>query len=123
MSPIEPVRKHSLMRALRASLDGLAFAFASERAFRLEVFVLCAAILVACLAEPDLFRRGALIGAVLLVLGVELLNTAIEKFCDRTHPEIDPAIKAIKDMGSAAVFCAICCAGLLWLAAAASWLR
>lgn len=117
------MRRHSLMRALRASLDGLAFAFASERAFRLEVFVLGAAVVVASVCEPDLLRRAALLGALLLVLCAELLNTAIEKFCDLLHPEIDPTIKAIKDMGSAAVFCAIIFAALLWLGAAASWLR
>lgn len=116
------MRKHSLLRALRASLDGLAFAFASERAFRLEIYGLGAAIVAACAFEADGFRRCVLIGALLLVLCAELLNTAIEKFCDRTHPEIDPAIKAIKDMGSAAVLCAILFAALIWLGAAASWL-
>lgn len=67
---------------------------------------------------PDFFRRAELIACLLAVLAVELLNTAIEKLCDRTTSQIEPIIKAIKDMGSAAVFCALCMAGVIWIGAA-----
>jgi diacylglycerol kinase (ATP) len=103
---------------LNASLSGLAQALRTEQAFRTETAVLAAAVPVSFLLTPDYFRRAELIGCLLAVLAVELLNTAIEKLCDRTTPQIDPVIKAIKDMGSAAVFCALCMAGLLWIGAA-----
>jgi diacylglycerol kinase (ATP) len=109
--------KHHLIRASKASLSGLASALRSERAFRLEMAVLAAAIPAAFILTPDPFRRAELIACLLAVLAVELLNTSIEKLCDRTTPQIDPAIKIVKDMGSAAVFCALCMAGVLWIGA------
>jgi diacylglycerol kinase (ATP) len=50
-------------------------------------------------------------------MAVELLNTAIEKLCDHVTPERHEQVRAIKDMGSAAVFCALALAALLWGAA------
>ncbi len=112
------MRKHSIILAFKASLAGLASALRTERAFRLEVGVLAAALPAAFILTPDFFRRAELIACLLAVLAVELLNTGIEKLCDRTTPQIDPVIKAIKDMGSAAVFCALCMAGVIWIGAA-----
>jgi len=109
--------EHKLFRALQASLAGLLWALRSERAFRLEAGVLAAAVPAAFILTPDAFRRAELIAVLLIVLAVELLNTAIEKLCDRTTPDFDPAIKAIKDMGSAAVFCVLLMAGAIWIGA------
>jgi diacylglycerol kinase (ATP) len=61
----------------------------------------------------------AMIGALLTLLAVELLNTAIEKLADHVTPEHNIEIGRIKDFGSAAVFCALCMAGLVWLLATA----
>ena len=110
--------QHSLVRSLKNSLSGLASAWDTERALRLEVAVLVAAIPAACLLTPDIFRRAELIASLLAVLAVELLNTSVEKLCDRTVPQIDPIIKTVKDMGSAAVFCARAMAFVLWTGAA-----
>jgi diacylglycerol kinase (ATP) len=60
-----------------------------------------------------------LIGAVVFVLVVELLNTAIEKLADRVNLAIDPQIGRVKDMGSAAVGLALLLAGAAWLLALA----
>jgi diacylglycerol kinase (ATP) len=54
---------------------------------------------------------------LLVVLAVELLNTAIEKLADYVTRERHVEIRRIKDFGSAAVFCALCLAGLIWFAA------
>ena len=64
-------------------------------------------------------RRVELIAAVVLVLIVELLNTAIEKLADRLTTDPDPQIGRVKDMGSAAVGVALVMAGLFWLFAIA----
>ena len=56
---------------------------------------------------------------VLLLVAVELLNTAIEKLADRLTREIDPQIRDVKDMGSAAVLAALLIAGATWLFALA----
>jgi diacylglycerol kinase (ATP) len=109
--------KHRIIQAFKASFCGLASAFQTERAFRIEVTVLAAAVPAAFILTPDAFQRAELIACLLAVLAVELLNTSIEKLCDRTTPQIDPVIKIVKDMGSAAVFCALCMAGVLWIGA------
>ena len=106
-----------LLRAFVATCSGFAVAFRSERSFLQEVFVLAAAFPAAFALTPDFFRRAELIACLLAVLAVELLNTSIEKLCDHTTPRIDPAIKIVKDMGSAAVFCALCMAGMMWIGA------
>ena len=64
-------------------------------------------------------RRIELVAAVVLVLVVELLNTAIEKLADRLTTDHDPQIGRVKDMGSAAVGVALVMAGLFWLFAIA----
>ena len=52
---------------------------------------------------------------IVFILIVELLNTAIEKLSDRVTRDNDPAIKAVKDMGSAAVGLSLLAAGVVWL--------
>jgi diacylglycerol kinase (ATP) len=59
----------------------------------------------------------ALIGAVLAIMIVELLNTAIEKLADRVTLEHDPIIGRVKDMGSAAVGLTLLIAWAVWLLA------
>ena len=107
-----------ILRAFVATCAGIEAAFRSERSFRQEVAVLVAALPASFALTPDFFRRAELIGCLLAVLAVELLNTSIEKLCDHTTPQIDPMIKTVKDMGSAAVFCALCMAGVMWIGAA-----
>lgn len=63
----------------------------------------------------DVARRFALIGVLVFLLIVELLNTAIEKLSDRVTRDDDPAIKRVKDMGSAAVGLSLVTAGAVWL--------
>jgi diacylglycerol kinase (ATP) len=60
-----------------------------------------------------------MVAAVVLVLVVELLNTAIEKLADRLTTNHDPQIGRVKDMGSAAVGVSLVMAGLFWLFAIA----
>ena len=63
----------------------------------------------------DAGKRLALIGTLVFILIVELLNTAIEKLSDRISLDHDPAIKRVKDMGSAAIFLSLLLAGAVWL--------
>ena len=52
---------------------------------------------------------------IVFILIVELLNTAIEKLSDRVTSKTDPAIKRVKDMGSAAVGLSLLAAGAVWI--------
>jgi diacylglycerol kinase (ATP) len=101
------------------TLHGLAYGFKTEAALREEIVVLAAAIPVGLFLAPSLAWYVAMIGTLLVLLAVELLNTAIEKLADYVTREQQPDIRRIKDFGSAAVFCALCLAGLVWAAALA----
>ncbi|MBB4196454.1 diacylglycerol kinase (ATP) [Rhodoblastus sphagnicola] len=103
-----------VFQALLHSLAGLRAALRSERAFRQELVLLVAAVPLALVLTGDPFRRAALIASIFGLMSVELLNTAIEKLCDHVTPERNDRIEVIKDMGSAAVFCALVLAALLW---------
>ena len=101
------------------SWNGLKFAVRSEQAIREEVAALLLAIPLAFIVGTTAVRRLELIVVVLLLIAVELLNTAIEKLSDRLTREIDPQIRDVKDMGSAAVLAALIIAGATWLFALA----
>jgi len=108
-----------LLRATLNSWNGLRAAARSEQAFREEVVALLIAIPAAFLVATEMWRRVALIGVVLLLMIVELLNTAIEKLSDHVTPAQHPDIGRVKDMGSAAVGVATAIAGFTWLLAVA----
>jgi diacylglycerol kinase (ATP) len=107
-----------LLRLWRATINtrnGLAFAIRSEQAIREELVILAISLPMAWLIGATTMRRVELVATVVLVLVVELLNTAIEKLADRLTMDHDPQIGRVKDMGSAAVGVAILMAGLFWL--------
>ena len=111
-----------MLRFWRATINtrnGLAFAIRSEQAVREEIIALALALPLAWLIGATLVRRFELIAAVVLVLIIELLNTAIEKLADRLTTDPDTQIGRVKDMGSAAVGVALVLAGLFWLVAIA----
>ena len=107
-----------MLRLLRASLNswnGLRAAARSEEAFRQELWAFLVAVPAAFLIATDTWRRVLLIGVIVLLMIVELLNTAIEKLSDRLTTEHDLQIGRVKDMGSAAVGVALVTAGIFWL--------
>jgi diacylglycerol kinase (ATP) len=101
------------------TLRGLACAAKTEAATRQEMGLLLFALPFGVLIAPNVGWYVAMVASLFLMLAVELLNTAIEKLADRITMEPDMRIGMVKDFGSAAVFCALCVAGLIWLAAAA----
>jgi len=101
------------------SLRAFAYGARHEAALREEVVVLLLALPLGLLVAPNAAWYVAMIGTLLVLLAVELLNTAIEKLADHVTPDHHVEIGRIKDYGSAAVFCAIALAGLIWLAALA----
>lgn len=108
-----------MWRATINSRNGLAFAFRSEQAFREELVALLMAIPLAWLIGVTPVRRLELVMVVLLLMVVELLNTAIEKLADRLTTDHDLQIGRVKDMGSAAVGVTLLIAGAMWLFAIA----
>ena len=108
-----------MWRATINSRNGLAFAFRSEQAFREELIAFLLAIPLAWLIGVTPVRRLELVMVVLLLMVVELLNTAIEKLADRLTTDHDPQIGQVKDIGSAAVAVMLLIAGAFWLFAIA----
>ena len=108
-----------MWRATINSCNGLAFAFKSEQAFREETVALVLAVPLALLIGITAARKIELIAVVLLLMVVELLNTAIEKLADRLTTAHDKQIGRVKDMGSAAVGVTLLVAGMFWLFAIA----
>jgi len=103
------------VNSLRGLLDGVR----TEPALREEAILLVLVVIAGLVVAPGAGWYAAMIGAVLVVLAVEFLNTAIEKLADHVTQEHNVDIRRIKDFGSAAVFCGLCLAGLVWLAAIA----
>ncbi len=104
-----------ILRATLNTLNGLRAAAASEAAFRQELFLFALSVPLAIVIATDNWTRLFLIMMVVAIMVVELLNTAIEKLCDRVTLEHDPLIGRVKDMGSAAVGITLLMAGAVWL--------
>ena len=106
-------------RAFLWSLQGLRATWAVESSFRLEVYLLVVLAPVATWLGQDGVERALLVGSLLLVLIVEVLNSALEAVVDRWGPEHHELAGRAKDMGSAAVFLAdinvLVCWGFLLL--------
>jgi diacylglycerol kinase (ATP) len=103
-----------LLWATRYSLVGLRIAWRQEQAFREEVVVLLLVVPAGLWLGRSGVERALLIGSWVLVLLVELVNSAIESVIDRIGLERHELAGKAKDLGSASVFCAIVLAIAVW---------
>jgi diacylglycerol kinase (ATP) len=103
-----------LTDALRVSFAGLAAAL-TEGAFQLEVVAALFAVPLGLYLGSTGVERALLVGSVLLVLVVELVNSAIEATVDRVSLEQHPLAKRAKDIGSAAVLMSLINAAAVWV--------
>ena len=104
-----------LLRALGASLRGLAGAFRDEAAFRQELAFAAVVIPLALWLGRSGVERALLIAPVLLILIVELVNSAIEATVDRIGFERHALAGLAKDIGSAAVLMSFVLLTAVWL--------
>ncbi len=103
-----------LINAFGYSLQGFCAAFKHEDAFRQEVLLALVLIPLAFYLSNSPLECAFRISSVLLVLIVELLNSAIEAAVDHTSLDRHPLAKQAKDIGSAAVFIALVIAAAVW---------
>ena len=96
------------------SMAGLRAALRHEDAFRQEVFLAVLLIPAAFFTPATGTGKALLIAAVLLVLIVELLNSAVEAAVDRISLENHVLAKRAKDIGSAAVLLALINVPVVW---------
>ena len=93
-----------IFKAAQWSFQGLRAAWLHESSFRLEVYLFAVLAPVAWWLGGNGVERALLIGSMLLVLSMELLNSAVEAVIERYGAEYHELAGRAKDMGSAAVF-------------------
>jgi diacylglycerol kinase (ATP) len=104
-----------ILNATRYSLEGVAAAARHETAFRQELLLAAVLVPLGLWLGADGVERVLLAGSVLMVLVVELLNSAVEAVVDRASPEHHELAKRAKDYASAAVMIALAVTGLVWV--------
>ena len=104
-----------VINATRYSLEGLAAAARHEDAFRQELILAAVMVPLGLWLGNDGVERALLVGSVLMVLVVELLNSAVEATVDRVSLEDHLLAKRAKDIGSAAVMMSLVTVGAVWL--------
>lgn len=102
------------IRAARFSAQGFVHAWRHESAFRQELTLGVILTPIAIWLGQTIYERMLLIGCLLLVLIVELLNSAVEAAIDRVGDEHHELSGRAKDLGSAAVFVSLTLVLLVW---------
>lgn len=103
-----------IWNALSYSRDGLRAAFKHEDAFRQEVLAAALLVPIALILPVAGAGKAMMVASVILVLIVELLNSAVEAAVDRISLENHQLAKRAKDMGSAAVFLSLINVPVVW---------
>ena len=103
-----------IIKAAGYSWKGVRAAWLNEAAFRQESVAVILAIVIACWLDVDAITRVLLIGSVVLVMIVEIMNSAIEAVVDRIGTDFHELSGRAKDMGSAAVLMSILLALATW---------
>lgn len=104
-----------LWNALGYSRKGLGAAWKHEAAFREEVLLALVTVPLGFWLGRTGVERALLVGSILLVLIVELLNSAVEAVVDKASPEVHELAGRAKDLGSAAVLLSLAFAALVWI--------
>ncbi len=111
----KPTGMRRVLRAFGYSYQGFRHAWREEAAFRQE------AVLAALLIPLGLYlgrsgvERALLVSPVIVILVIEILNSAVEAVVDRSGTERHPLAGMAKDMGSAAVLLSFILLGTVWL--------
>lgn len=114
----KPTGLKRIFRAMGHSNRALSWMLANETAFKQELLLLLATVVIVIIWPISLYEKTALLCAALLLIFAEIVNTAIESVVDRISEEHHPLSGLAKDLGSAAVFIAMVIKLLLWLAIA-----
>jgi len=104
-----------VLAAFFYSMDGFKAAWRNEHAFRQELLLCLAGTLIAIFLPVSIYQKLLLVAVLILVLIVELINSAIEATIDRISLERHAMSKNAKDFGSASVFLTLALAALAWI--------
>ncbi|MGH8031223.1 MAG: diacylglycerol kinase [Luteimonas sp.] len=109
-----PRRPSRILKATIWSLQGLRAAWLHESSFRLEVYLLVLFAPLGLWLGQTGVERALMVGSLMLVLSIELLNSAVEAVIERYGPEHHELAGRAKDMGSAAVFVLLTNVVVVW---------
>ena len=104
-----------IVNAFGYSMSGLAAAYRNEAAFRQEVLLAAVLVPLALFLPASGAGRALMVGSVMLLLVVELLNSAVEATVDRVSLDDHSLAKRAKDIGSAAVMVALVNVPVTWV--------
>ncbi len=104
-----------IVRAAGFSYQGFVSAISTEAAFRQELVIAAVTIPLGLWLGDSGVERALLLGSIVLILIIELLNSAVESVVDRVGDEYHELSKKAKDIGSAAVFLGFANALMIWL--------
>lgn len=111
-----------LVAAFQNSVAGFHDIWRREEAFRQEIILLVLSVPLAAWLGNSLPHMGLLIGSILLLIIVEILNSAIETVVDRIGPERHELSRIAKDLGSLAVFTTALIPLAVWGTSILAWL-
>ena len=112
---IKPTGFTRLLRAFGYSFQGILHTWREEAAFRQEVALSLLVIPAGLYFGQSGVERALLVSPMLLILVIEILNSAVEAVVDRSGTERHPLAGMAKDMGSAAVMLSFALLGTVWL--------
>lgn len=116
-----------IARAIQFSFAGLRHAATNETAVREELFALVVLVPLSAVLPVSTVEHLLLVLPLMLLVAVELLNSAVERTVDRISEEQHPLAGQAKDMASAAVFVVVLMVGLSWTVIAGpvllAWIR
>ena len=97
------MRKPTFYKSVWNAISGIIWMLKNERNFQLEMLGLLFNLFLIVFLKLSVLDASLILMVSFLVLGLEILNTAIEKICDVVQPEFDERIKIIKDKSAGAV--------------------
>lgn len=97
------MRPHSIWRSMGFAFDGLRYAFRSQRSLRIESIIAGFIVVIGFALNISRLEWVIVIISIFFVIGLELVNTALEAVVDLVSPEYHPVAKVAKDVASAAV--------------------
>lgn len=100
------IERHAFLSSLTYALRGIAYAWAQEQNFRIQVFCAGVVFIVAFLVRVSFFEAALLALAISGVLVLELVNTVAERMMDALSPRMHPYATVVKDMMAGAVLIA-----------------
>ncbi|MGB0938363.1 MAG: diacylglycerol kinase [Colwellia sp.] len=103
-----------IFKAFRCSMLGFKSAYTHEAAFRQELILAVILLPLSFLVSQNALQLAALICSILLLLLIEVVNSAIEAVVDRIGPEHHELSGRAKDLGSSAVFLAFIILLCIW---------